>query len=262
MLYDPPSVGFRADDRGPARRRAGGGCVTARPARRSSRPGPGPCWLVADLGALGKRLGAVLDAGVVHDQVLALVVGRDEPEALSSLNHLTVPVAVMDFPPGAVAGDTREVLDGNDCDAGTASPDGLPGTDLIGLPSRRPIAPAPRRRASRDVHWWTARSSASVLPLTVSKSVRLHQDRRRRPRPLAVHVASSPARARLVDSPAAEGGAGRARRPRCTAPSPKLICARWSSPIRTHSESRTPRRARTVAHTSGSMGTGTAAAAE
>src|SRR4051812_13536734 len=63
--------------------------------------------VVADLRALGERLEAAAgDAAVVHEQVLALIVGRDEAEALvvaeplhGSSSHL--------FPPGRLCAAKR-----------------------------------------------------------------------------------------------------------------------------------------------------------
>src|SRR5919106_261810 len=63
------------------------GRQTRGPLERLDVDGLGPLvallGVVADLGTLGERLEAVADdAGVVDEQVLGLVVGRDEPEAL------------------------------------------------------------------------------------------------------------------------------------------------------------------------------------
>jgi len=49
-----------------------------------------------DPGAFGERAIPVAadDRRVMNEQILGLVIGGDEPEALSSLNHFTVPVAI------------------------------------------------------------------------------------------------------------------------------------------------------------------------
>ena len=50
----------------------------------------------ADPRAFGQRLEAVaLDRRVVDEQVLPVVIGVMKPKPLSSLNHLTVPVAIL-----------------------------------------------------------------------------------------------------------------------------------------------------------------------
>src|SRR3954454_11476357 len=80
--------------------------------------------VVADLRALGQRLEAAPgDAAVVHEHVLALVVGRDEPEALvvaeplhGSSRHL--------MPPGCVCRRNAGGAGATTTNAGTASPDG------------------------------------------------------------------------------------------------------------------------------------------
>src|SRR4051812_8938450 len=77
--------------------------------------------VVADLRALGQRLEAVAgNAGVVHEQVLALIVGRDEAEALLVAEPLHSSGSHQ-FPPGRfVCCETREVLKQQLRDAGTA----------------------------------------------------------------------------------------------------------------------------------------------
>src|SRR4051812_33806660 len=79
--------------------------------------------VVADLRALGERLEAVAgDARVVHEQVLALVVGRDEPEALIVVEPLHGSGCHMSSSRGGCvlrnAGGARATT----TDAGTASP--------------------------------------------------------------------------------------------------------------------------------------------
>src|SRR3954447_12012485 len=82
--------------------------------------------VVTDLGALGERLEAAAgDARVVHEQVLALVLGRDEPEALLVAEPLHGSSCHRFLPGGRVlrnAGGAKATT----TDAGTASPDGLP----------------------------------------------------------------------------------------------------------------------------------------
>src|SRR3954469_21105652 len=84
--------------------------------------------VVTDLGDLGERLEAAAgDAGVVHEQVLALIVGRNEPEALLVAEPLHGSSCHRFLPGGRVlriAGGARATT----TDAGTASPDGMPGT--------------------------------------------------------------------------------------------------------------------------------------
>src|SRR5437870_12062304 len=63
--------------------------------------------VVADLRALGERLEAAAgDAAVVHEQVLALVVGRDEPEALLVAEPLHGS-SCHRFPPGRLCAAKR-----------------------------------------------------------------------------------------------------------------------------------------------------------
>src|SRR3954469_4734512 len=59
--------------------------------------------VVADLRALSEGLEAIAgDAGVVHEQVLALIVGRDEPEALLVAEPLHGSSCHLYCPPGYV----------------------------------------------------------------------------------------------------------------------------------------------------------------
>src|SRR3954470_14516843 len=68
--------------------------------------------VVAHLRALGQRLeAAALDRAVMHEQVLALVIGRDEPEALVVVEPLDGSRCHVFFPSwGSCAADSRRVL--------------------------------------------------------------------------------------------------------------------------------------------------------
>ena len=70
--------------------------------------------VVADLGAFGERLeAAARDAGVMDEQIGVLPSsGVMKPYPFSSLNHLTVPVAIV-APPGVMCGRRGRVLRGN-----------------------------------------------------------------------------------------------------------------------------------------------------
>src|SRR5436189_4887568 len=77
--------------------------------RRLGALGPG-LGVVADLRALGERPEAVAgDAAVVHEQVLALVIGRDEAKALVVAEPLHGSGCHMCSLPGVLCGGTREV---------------------------------------------------------------------------------------------------------------------------------------------------------
>src|SRR3954471_4050928 len=90
--------------------------------RRVGALGP-DLGVVADLRALGERLEAAAgDARVVHEQVLALVVGRDEPEALLVAEPLHGSGCHKSSSQEVVCCETREVLE-QLRDAGTTSPD-------------------------------------------------------------------------------------------------------------------------------------------
>src|SRR4051794_9495431 len=74
--------------------------------RRVGALGP-DLGVVADLGTLGQRLeAAARDAAVVDEQVLALIVGRDEPEALVVAEPLNGSGCHW-FPPGRLCAAKR-----------------------------------------------------------------------------------------------------------------------------------------------------------
>src|SRR4051812_28428110 len=81
--------------------------------------------VVADLRAFGEGLEAIAgDAGVVHEQVLALVVGRDEAEALVVAEPLHGSGGHMkSLPGGRVLRNAGGAGDNHDANAGTALPD-------------------------------------------------------------------------------------------------------------------------------------------
>src|SRR3954465_16088706 len=82
--------------------------------------------LVADLRALGERLEAAAgDARVVDEQVFALIVGRDEPEALLVAEPLEGSGCHMPLLGGCVLRNARGAR-ATTTDAGTASPNRLP----------------------------------------------------------------------------------------------------------------------------------------
>src|SRR3954463_11018619 len=81
----------------------------------------------AHAGAFGEGLEALrVDARVVDEEVLARVVRRDEAEALVVVEPLDGSGGHSDFPPGIFVLRSREVLGGNDADAGTALPGPFP----------------------------------------------------------------------------------------------------------------------------------------
>src|SRR5215212_5220785 len=86
--------------------------------------------VVADLRTLGQRLEAVAgDAGVVHEEVLALVVGRDEPEALVVAEPLDGS-GCHGVPPGRLCAAKRGRYLRHDYGTlGTGSPGGVPGAE-------------------------------------------------------------------------------------------------------------------------------------
>src|SRR5262249_1944877 len=85
--------------------------------------------VIADFGAFGERLEAAAgDARVVHEQVLALVVGRDEPEALFVAEPLDGSSSHQNSSQEVVCCETREVLSNYFGTQGTASTGPTPGT--------------------------------------------------------------------------------------------------------------------------------------
>src|SRR5688500_1755198 len=130
--------------------------------------------LVADLRALGERLEAVAgDARVVHEQVLALIVGRDEAEALVVAEPLHGSGCHFVFPPGrsvrAKRGRCEEQLLR---DAGTT----LPGT--VARPADGQCSPR-ERQATTARNWRTARGSPARSGSPSRESARRNAARRR-----------------------------------------------------------------------------------